>query len=134
MRWAHRPHGAGATAGPAARLLRSGSSRSPASWPEGRGWWGCGGWLDSAPLDDAVATQNTVTQLAAAIRRVRLLVPKTREVQVAAHDDDQPAKPACAWDDPQAKQALVSGSVGDALVVLVDWPRSGLACGLRPAR
>lgn len=38
---------------------------------------------------------------------------------MAAHDDDRPAKPACAWDDPQAKQALVSGSVGDALVVLV---------------
>ena len=34
--------------------------------------------LDSTVLEDAVATQDTVTQLVAAIRRVRRLVPKTR--------------------------------------------------------
>jgi hypothetical protein len=74
--------------------------------------------LDSTILADAVATQDTITQLVAAIRRVRRLVPAAREVELAAHDYDRPGKPECAWDDPQAKQALLSGLVNDALVVL----------------
>jgi hypothetical protein len=74
--------------------------------------------LDSTVLEDAVATQDTVTQLVAAIRRVRRLVPKAREVTLTAHDYERPGKPVCAWDDPQAKQALVSGLVDDALAVL----------------
>ena len=74
--------------------------------------------LDSTVLEDAVATQDTVTQLVAAIRRVRRLVPAAREVELAAHDYDRPGKPQCAWDDLEAKQALVSGLVNDALVVL----------------
>ena len=74
--------------------------------------------LDSTILEDAVATQDTVTQLVAAIRRVRRLLPQAREVQLAAHDYDRPGKPECAWDDPQARQALVSGLVNDALAVL----------------
>jgi Transposase DDE domain/Transposase domain (DUF772) len=74
--------------------------------------------LDSTILEDAVATQDTVTQLVAAVRRVRRLVPGTRGVELGAHDYDQPGKPDCAWDDPAAKQALVSGLVNDALAVL----------------
>jgi Transposase domain (DUF772) len=74
--------------------------------------------LDSTILADAVATQDTVTQLVAAIRRVRRLVPAARTVELAAHDYDRPGKPNCAWDDPQATQALVSGLVNDALAVL----------------
>jgi hypothetical protein len=74
--------------------------------------------LDSTILDDSVATQDTVTQLVAAIRRVRRLVPEAGEVRVRAHDYDRPGKPACAWDDPDARQALVSGLVNDALAVL----------------
>ena len=74
--------------------------------------------LDSTILEDAVATQDTVTQLVAAVRRVRRLVGPAREVQLGAHDYDRPGKPVCAWDDPQAKQALVSGLVNDALAVL----------------
>jgi hypothetical protein len=74
--------------------------------------------LDSTILADAVATQDTVTQLVAAIRRVRRLVSKARSVELAAHDYDRPGKPQCAWDDPQANQALVSGLVNDALAVL----------------
>jgi hypothetical protein len=74
--------------------------------------------LDSTVLADAVATQDTVTQLVAAIRRVRRLVPAAREVELGAHDYDQPGKPVCAWDDPEAKQALVSGLVNDALALL----------------
>jgi Transposase domain (DUF772) len=74
--------------------------------------------LDSTVLADAVATQDTVTQLVAAIRRVRRLVGPAREVKLGAHDDDRPGKPECAWDDPQATQALVSGLVNDALIML----------------
>jgi Transposase domain (DUF772)/Transposase DDE domain len=81
---------------------------------KGRGRW----VLDSTVLEDAVATQDTVTQLVAAIRRVRRLVPAAREVRLSAHDYERPGKPVCAWDDPQAKQALVSGLVNDALAVL----------------
>jgi len=74
--------------------------------------------LDSTILDDAVATQDTVTQLVAAIRRVRRLVGQARELELTAHAYDRPGKPECAWDDPQATQALVSGLVNDALAVL----------------
>ena len=58
--------------------------------------------LDSTVLDDAVATQDTVTQLIAAIRRVRRDVPDAAAVIAevcSAHDYDEPGKPAIAWDD-----------------------------------
>jgi Transposase DDE domain/Transposase domain (DUF772) len=74
--------------------------------------------LDSTVLEDAVATQDTVTQLVAAIRRVWRLVPGARGVELTGHDYQRPGKPLCAWDDPQARQALVSGLVNDALAVL----------------
>jgi hypothetical protein len=82
--------------------------------------------LDSTLLADAVATQDTVTQLVAAIRRVRRLVPAVRGVKLGAHDDDRPGKPDCAWDDPQARKALVSGLVNDALAVLAAVADRGL--------
>ncbi|TDI49439.1 MAG: IS1182 family transposase [Acidobacteria bacterium] len=74
--------------------------------------------LDSTLLDDAVATQDTVTQLVSQIRRVRRLIPQAKTVSVAAHDYDASGKPVCAWDDPDAKAALVSGLVNDALATL----------------
>jgi IS5 family transposase len=74
--------------------------------------------LDSTLLDDAVATQDTVTQLIAAIRRVRRVVPGARDVALGAHDYDESGKPLIAWDDPVAKAALVDGLVTDALVLL----------------
>jgi len=74
--------------------------------------------LDSTILEDAVATQDTVTQLVAAIRRVRRLVPQARAVRLTAHGYERLGKPVCAWDDPQAKLALVSGLVNDALALL----------------
>ncbi|GFG48907.1 hypothetical protein [Mycolicibacterium agri] len=49
--------------------------------------------LDSTVLDDAVATQDTVTQLIAAIRRVRREVPAAAAVieqHCTAHDYDNP--------------------------------------------
>lgn len=74
--------------------------------------------LDSTLLDDAVATQDTVTQLIAAIRRVRRVVPGAGEVAVGAHDYESSGKPLIAWDDPVAKAALVDALVRDALALL----------------
>jgi len=74
--------------------------------------------LDSTLLDDAVATQDTVTQLVSAIRRVRRLVPDAAAVPVTAHDYDASGKPVCAWDDPEAKAALVTGLVNDATAII----------------
>jgi IS5 family transposase len=74
--------------------------------------------LDSTLLDDAVATQDTVTQLISQIRRVRREVPRTTEVELLAHDYDHGAKPVIAWDDPVAKQHLVSALVNDAMALL----------------
>jgi len=77
--------------------------------------------LDSLVLDDAVATQDTITQLIAAIRRVGREVPDAGEVittRCHAHDYTDPGKPAIVWDDTQARQALVSALVADALTLL----------------
>ena len=77
--------------------------------------------LDSAVLDDAVATQDTVTQLIAAMRRVRREVPGAAEViahRCRAHDWDDAGKPAIAWDDAAARDGLVSALVADASTVL----------------
>ena len=73
--------------------------------------------LDSTVLDDAVATQDTVTQLVAAIRRVLRVVPAAADA-VLAHDYSSPAKPNIAWDDPAAKSALVTELVNDALAII----------------
>ena len=73
--------------------------------------------LDSTVLEDAVATQDTVTQLIAAIRRVAREVPGAAEVVAAhctAHDYADPGKPAIAWTDPDARARLVDALVGDA--------------------
>ena len=74
--------------------------------------------LDSTLLDDAVATQDTVTQLVSVIRRVRRAVPVAADVVVSAHDYESGGKPLCAWDDPIARDELVTGLVRDALAVL----------------
>jgi hypothetical protein len=76
--------------------------------------------IDSTVFDDAVATQDTVTQLTAAIRKVARVVPGAGEVigAVCRLDYSRPGKPGIDWDDPQAKQELVSDLVNDALAVL----------------
>jgi hypothetical protein len=76
--------------------------------------------VDSTVFDDAVATQDTVTLLVAAMRKVTRAVPgAAAAIAVACKlDYSAPGKPAIDWDDPQAKQALVSDLVNDALAVL----------------
>ena len=73
--------------------------------------------VDSTILADAVTTQDTVTQLVSAVRRVAREVPGAAE-QIAkvctGHDYSVPGKPKIDWDDPAAKDALVSALVNDA--------------------
>jgi hypothetical protein len=93
--------------------------------------------LDSTVLEDAVATQDTVTQLVASIRRVARTVPGGAEIVAATatasgHDYSRPGKPAIAWDDEAARAALVDGLVRDARAVLAavaagDPPTEGAA-------
>jgi Transposase DDE domain len=86
-----------------------------------------------------VATQDTVTQLIAAVRRVRREVPDAAQVIAAschAHDWDDAGKPRIAWDDKAARDALVSALVNDAntiVEVLADKdldPQAGQALAL----
>jgi hypothetical protein len=68
-----------------------------------------------------------VTQLIAAIRRVRRVVPGAADVAArwcTAHDYDDPGKPAIAWDDTEARAALVDSLVGDALRLLGYLPET----------
>ncbi len=77
--------------------------------------------VDSTILADAVATQDTVTQLVSAVRRVAREVPGAAEqiTEVCTgHDYSVPGKPKIDWDDPQAKDALVSALVNDANAVV----------------
>jgi hypothetical protein len=83
--------------------------------------------LDSTVLDDAVARQDTVTQLVAQVRRVGREVPGaqdliasecTRLAGLTGQGYDRAGKPAIAWDDPGAREELVTALVGDALALL----------------
>ena len=80
--------------------------------------------LDSTVLDDAVARQDTVTQLIAAVRRVGRVVPGAAELVAAVctgYDYSRAGgiqKPDIAWDDAQARDELVSALVNDALALL----------------
>ena len=70
--------------------------------------------LDSTVLDDAVARQDTITMLAAQIRRVRKLVPELRETVGVREHNLEPGRPPCDWDDPADRDRLVSELVDDA--------------------
>jgi hypothetical protein len=70
-----------------------------------------------------------VTQLIAAIRRVRRQVPGAAAVvagHCTAHDYDDPGKPVIAWDDQQARADLVDALVGDAHRLLGHLPEAEL--------
>jgi hypothetical protein len=85
--------------------------------------------LDSTVFDDAVATQDTVTQLIGAIRRIRREVPGAAAViaaQCSAHDYDDPGKPTIAWNDRQARERLVDALVSDAHRLLGHLPEQEL--------
>jgi hypothetical protein len=91
--------------------------------------------LDSTVLDDAVATQDTVTQLIAAVRRVAREVPGAAAViteRCTAHDYSRPGKPRIAWDDQGARDELVDALVSDAHRLLAHLPEQEL--GPAPAQ
>ena len=83
--------------------------------------------VDSTVFDDAVATMDTVSQLVAAVRKVARVVPGAAGViaAVCQLDYSKPGKPDIDWDDPQAKENLVSDLVNDALVVLAELTGEG---------
>lgn len=77
--------------------------------------------VDSTVLDDAVARQDTVTQLIAGIRRFGRDVPGGKELlstHATGYDYTRTGKPDIAWDDQDAKDGLVSALVTDALALL----------------
>ena len=73
--------------------------------------------LDSTILDDAVATQDTVTQIISAARRVIASVPAAARAQLG-HDYSVPGKPIIDWSLRQERDDLVSALVGDAIALL----------------
>lgn len=79
--------------------------------------------LDSTALYDAVATQDTVTMIRAAIRALLNVADKALAAElrgVLKRDDtyEAPGKPACDWDDKPAREALVDALAWDAFAVL----------------
>lgn len=85
--------------------------------------------LDSTILDDAVATQDTVTQLIGAIRRVAREVPGAGAViagHCTAHDYRDASKPKIAWDDEAARADLLDALVSDAHRLLGHLPSQEL--------
>jgi IS5 family transposase len=91
--------------------------------------------LDSTLLDDAVATQDTVTQIVGAIRRVRRVIPAASRVPLLAHDYDSAGKPVIAWDDEAARADLLHALVTDATALVdalgeIEEPEGAAAIGL----
>lgn len=79
--------------------------------------------LDSTALYDAVATQDTVTMIRAAIRALlstadHVLAAELRTVLKRDDTYEAPGKPACDWDDKPAREALVDALAWDAFAVL----------------
>jgi len=82
--------------------------------------------VDSTPVYDSVATQDTVTQLRSAVRKLLRALDHDHcdlaaGVRAALRRDDDysgPGKPPCDWDDAEAKEALIDALVKDALAAL----------------
>jgi IS5 family transposase len=79
--------------------------------------------LDSTPLYDAVATQDTVTMIRSAIRQLLGAADEVLEGElrgVLHRDDDYGSggKPTCDWDDPVAREQLVAELAADGFACL----------------
>ena len=79
--------------------------------------------LDSTPLYDAVATQDTVTMIRSAIRQLLAVADPVLEAElrrVLRRDDDYGSggKPTCDWDDPAAREQLVAELAADGFACL----------------
>ncbi len=73
--------------------------------------------LDSTILDDAVATQDTVTQIISATRRLLEAVPGLGTLELA-HDYALIGKPVINWSDKAERDGLVSVLVRDATALI----------------
>jgi transposase len=73
--------------------------------------------LDSTILDDAVATQDTVTQIISAVRRAKLAVPELERIQLR-HDYTVVGKPVIDWSERSERDGIVSLLVNDAIDLL----------------
>lgn len=79
--------------------------------------------LDSTPLYDAVATQDTVTMIRSAVRQLLAAADPVLEAElrsVLARDDDYGSggKPTCDWDDAVARERLVAELAADGFACL----------------
>ncbi|WP_272426431.1 IS1182 family transposase [Polyangium jinanense] len=88
--------------------------------------------LDSTPLYDAVATQDTVTMIRAAIRALLRVAGNELAAQlrgVLGRDDDYSTagKPACDWEERAAREALVDALARDAYALLAHLDGRSLA-------
>jgi len=73
--------------------------------------------LDSTILDDAVATQDTVTQLISQSRRVLAAVPELAGLELV-HDYAEVGKPVIDWSDKAERDAVVTVLVNDAATLV----------------
>jgi hypothetical protein len=94
--------------------------------------------LDSTPLYDAVATQDTVTMIRASIRGLLRVADEALASAlrgVLRRDDDYATagKPACEWDDKAAREALVDALARDAYAVLAHLDGRTLAEDVKEA-
>lgn len=74
--------------------------------------------VDSTVLNDAVARQDTVTQLIAGIRRFGRDVPGGPEllsIHAAENDYTRAGEPDIAWEDQDAKDGLISALVTETM-------------------
>jgi hypothetical protein len=93
--------------------------------------------LDSTPLYDAVATQDTVTMIRSAIRQLLAAAGAGLEAELRAvlqRDDEygSAGKPVCDWDDPTARTDLVAELAVDAHACLAVLDGRDLGGGPRP--
>lgn len=94
--------------------------------------------LDSTPLYDAVATQDTVTLIRSAIRGLLKACDAGLASEIRKHlrrDDDYntPGKPPCDWDDAPAREALLDALAKDAYAILAQLDGQTVSSELRQA-
>ena len=94
--------------------------------------------LDSTPLYDAVATQDTVTLIRAAIRGLLRVADDELEAEIRRYlrrDDDyaRAGKPSCDWDDAAAREELIDALVRDGLEALKELEGRSLTLEVRQA-
>ena len=82
--------------------------------------------LDSTPVFDAAATEDTVIQLRTAVRKLLAALDEEKSPLATAvrasllrdHEYATPGKPPCDWDDRAAREGLVDALVRDANAAL----------------